>query len=281
MSEAQLVPEERTLDTGIFYRRWAIGAPRAAVLLVHGLGEHSGRYQHVADKLATRGLECWAPDHPGHGRSPGHRCHIDAFDEYFAALNALRDEIGVAHPGLPCFIVGHSLGGLIVGNYLLTQQQQFSGAAFSAAAFEAPEAPSATAMFINKLIASVLPRLGVLQLDASQVSRDAAVVSRYLEDPLVHDGKSSARLVVELFAAMETLRRRRGEISLPTLIMHGEGDVMTAPMGSQHFFDGIGSSDKTLRLYPGLYHEIFNEPERAQVLGELCDWVNAHLSGDG
>ena len=252
-------------------------APRGVVLIVHGLGEHSGRYQHVADTLATRGYACLAPDHPGHGRSPGHRCYIDSFDAFYPALDALRDIIEDQYPGLPCFIVGHSMGGLITANYLLSRQERFAGAAFSGAAFEVPEPPSAAAIFINKIIAALLPRLGVLQLDASQVSRDPEVVRRYQEDPLVHSGKISAKLVVELFGAMQALEQRRSAITLPVLIMHGEGDVMAAATGSEQFFAGVGSEDKTLRLYPGLYHEIFNEPEQARVLGELGDWLDAHV----
>ena len=123
----------------------------------------------------------------------------------------------------------------------------------------------------------MLPRLGVLQLDASEVSRDEDVVRRYREDPLVHSGKVSARLVVELFAAMDDLRASRAEITLPVLVMHGEADVMTPAEGSRRFMDGVGSADKTLRIYPGLYHEIFNEPEQAQVIGEVGDWLEAQL----
>lgn len=269
--------QEFTLDSGVFCRQWDVESPRAVALIVHGLGEHSGRYQHVAESLAARGIAALAPDHPGHGRSPGHRCFIQSFADFYPALDALRDKVEADYPGLPCFIIGHSMGGLIIGNYLLERQARFAGAAFSGAAFEVPEPPSGIAIFINKLLASVLPRLGALQLDASQVSRDPEVVRRYREDPLVHSGKITARLLVELFAAMGSLAEKRGAISLPVLVMHGEGDVMAAASGSQRFFDAVGSVDKTLRLYPGLYHEIFNEPEQAQVLGELGDWLDAHI----
>lgn len=281
----QIQTREETLQSGVFYRHWAIDSPRAVVLLVHGLGEHSGRYQHVAEALAGRGLASFAPDHTGHGRSPGPRCHIDDFAQYFGPLDALREQAERDYPGVPCFLVGHSMGGLIVASYLLAslpgatapRQQNFAGAAFSGAAFEVDNPPSATAIFINRLVAAVLPKLGVLQLDPSEVSRDAEVVRRYREDPLVHDGKVSARLVVELFRAMGTLAEARAQLSLPVLVMHGEGDVMTSPAGAQHFFDGVASADKTLRFYPGLYHEIFNEPEQAQVLTELGNWLDAHL----
>ncbi|MEE4298830.1 MAG: alpha/beta hydrolase, partial [Pseudomonadales bacterium] len=271
-------PEEKTLASGIFTRRWHASAPRAVVLLAHGLGEHTGRYQHVADALTARGLSVWAPDHPGHGRSPGTRCHVRRFDDFYPALDTLRDAIDEQHPGLPCFLLGHSMGGLIAACYLLDRQQRFSGAAFSGAAFEVPEPPAAAAIWINRLLATLVPTLGVLQLDASEVSRDPEVVQRYREDPLVHSGKISARLVVELFAAMARLETERASLRLPVLIMHGEADVMTPAKGSRHFYDAIGSEDKALRLYPGLFHEIFNEPEQAQVLGELGDWLDAHVA---
>jgi alpha-beta hydrolase superfamily lysophospholipase len=249
------------------------------VLVVHGLGEHGGRYQHVAEALTARGIAVYAPDHPGHGRSPGRRCHIRAFDEFFDALDELRNAMEMTYPGVPCFLIGHSMGGLIVGEYLLSRQHRFAGAVFSGAAFEAPEMPGAMALFMNRLIATLLPSFGVLQLDASEVSRDAEVVRRYRDDPLVHSGKISARLVAELFSAMKDLTERRAAITLPILVLHGEADVMTPAAGSQRFVDAVGSSDKTLRLYPGLYHEIFNEPEQARVIGELCDWLDERIDG--
>jgi alpha-beta hydrolase superfamily lysophospholipase len=275
---AGLQPQEGTLAGGIFYRHWPVDDPRAVVLLVHGLGEHGGRYQHVAEALAGRGIASYAPDHPGHGLSPGPRCHIRRFSDFFTPLDMLRDAIDQRYPGRPCFIVGHSMGGLITGNYLLTRQQRFIGAAFSGAAFAVPEPPPALALFINRVLAALWPTLGVMQLDPSQVSRDADVVRRYVEDPLVHSGKISARLVVELFAAMTALEQQRGKLELPLLVMHGEGDVMTPAAGSQQFVDGVGSSDRSLRIYPELYHEIFNEPERAQVIGDLLDWLDAHIA---
>lgn len=268
---------EGTLPGGVYYRRWDVESPRAIALIVHGLGEHSGRYQHVAEALAARGIASVAPDHPGHGQSPGERCYIGSFDEFFVALDQLAGQMQDAHPSLPMFIIGHSMGGLITGNYILDRQHKFAGAAFSGAAFEVPEPPAAAAIFINKLIAMILPKLGVLQLDASEVSRDKEVVTRYMEDPLVHSGKISAKLVVELFSAMGALETRRGAIELPVLIMHGEGDVMAAPDGSVNFHKNISSEDNTLRLYPTLYHEIFNEPEQDDVLKELCDWLEARF----
>jgi alpha-beta hydrolase superfamily lysophospholipase len=269
--------EEATLEGGIFFRHWQVHAPRAVVLLVHGLGEHSGRYQHVAEALATERIATLAPDHYGHGRSPGKRCFVPAFEDYFAPLDALRAMAESRYPGVPCFIIGHSMGGLITGVYLLERQARFAGAVFSGAAFAAPEMPGALALFVNRLIAALLPGFGVMQLDASQISRDPVVVEAYRNDPLVHSGKISARLVAELFRAMQRLEAERSTITLPLLVMHGEGDVMTPPAGSRAFVSGVGSEDAGLKVYPELYHEIFNEPEREQVLADVRDWLSGHL----
>jgi alpha-beta hydrolase superfamily lysophospholipase len=274
-------PREDTLPGGVFYRHWPSEDARAVILLVHGLGEHSGRYQYFADYCSQFHIAVVAPDHVGHGRSPGHRCHVGRFSDYTAPLDELRALIDEWYPGRPCFIVGHSMGGLITARYLLDRQSRFLGAALSGAALAVEEPPGAIAIFINRLISLVLPKLGVMQLDPAQVSRDPEVVRKYIEDPLVHSGKISARLVTELFDTMAEVRERRASITLPLLVMHGDRDVMTAVQGSRDFVAGVGSTDSNLIVYPGLFHEIFNEPEKDQVLKDLCDWIAAHGGGAG
>lgn len=270
--------QEAKLESGVFYRHWpASAACRGVILLAHGLGEHSGRYQGFADFLCPRGFAVVAPDHVGHGRSPGHRAHTGSFAEFLQPLLQLRTLIDQWYPATPCFLAGHSLGGLIAARLLLDAQDRFSGAVLSAPALAVAEPPSPMLLWINRLLARIWPTLGMLKLDASQVSRDPQVVADYQADPLVHHGKVSAGLVAELFATMAQVNSRRAEITLPLLLMHGEADVMTAPAGSQAFSAGVGSADCTLRLYPGLYHEIFNEPERAQVLADLDHWLQQRL----
>lgn len=277
---AAVTAEEGHLAGDVFYRHWRpVGSPRGAVLLAHGLGEHSGRYQGLADFLCPRGFALIAPDHPGHGRSPGRRAHIDRFEDFFPPLDKLRATIARWYPDLPCFLLGHSMGGLIAARYLLDRQSQFAGAALSGAALAVPDEPPRVLLWINRLLSRLTPTLGLMQLDVTQVSRDPAVVQAYIDDPLVHDGKASARLVRELFRAMGEVKARRATLTLPLLVMHGEADAMTGPAGSAEFHAGVGSADKTLRLYPGLYHEIFNEPERVQVMGDLADWLEARCAG--
>jgi alpha-beta hydrolase superfamily lysophospholipase len=193
-------------------------------------------------------------------------------------LDELREQISQWYPGVPCFLIGHSMGGLIAARYLLDHQSQFTGAALSGAALQAAQQPSAFSMFMARLFSRFLPKMGLLQLDATQISRDPQVVQDYLEDPLVHNGKASARLVVELFQNMELVARDAGKITLPILVMHGSADSMTTSDGSEEFQRAVGSRDKALKIYPDLYHEIFNEPERLEVLGDLAHWLEARLN---
>lgn len=267
---------ENRLQDGIFYRHWAPPEPKAVILLAHGAGEHSGRYQAFADYFCSRGIAVLAPDHRGHGESPGPRAHIARFSEFFAPLDVLLEQSRLEYPGLPVFLIGHSMGGLIVARYLLSRQDNFAGAVLSAPALEVPDPPSRLAIWINRLISLIRPTLGVMQLDADGVSRDPQVVADYRADPLVHAGRFSARLVTELFKAMQDVERGRHGIRLPLLVMHGDADVMTAVDGSRHLAADVGSPDVTLKIYPGLYHEIFNEPERETVLGDLHAWLRAH-----
>ncbi|TXS93658.1 alpha/beta hydrolase [Parahaliea maris] len=275
----EVTPEEGHLSGGIYYRHWhAVGEPRAVILMVHGLGEHSGRYQGFADFFCPRGYAVVAPDHVGHGQSPGHRVYVERFADFLEPLEELRQRIGEWYPQVPCVLVGHSMGGLIVARYLLDHQQDFMAAALSGAALGVDPKPAAPLLWINALLSRLFPKMGLMQLDATEVCRDPEVVRRYIEDPLVHDGKVTARLVSELFSTMAEVEARRPEITLPIMVMHGEGDVMTSPSGSLNFVEGVASGDKTLRLYPGLFHEIFNEPERLEVLGELESWLSPRVS---
>lgn len=275
----QVSQEEGRLAGDVYYRHWQpTASPRGVILLVHGMGEHSGRYQGFADFLCPRGFAVVAPDHPGHGQSPGKRAHIDRFEDFFPPLDKLRASIARWYPGLPCFLVGHSMGGLIAARYLLDHQREFAGAALSGPALAMPAEPPAPMLWLGKLLSRIAPRLGVMQLDPSDISRDPAVVRAYREDPLVCKGKISARLAGEIFRVMGVVATRRGEINLPILIMHGDADALTAASGSTDFHAAVSSGDKTLRIYPGLYHEIFNEPEGPEVLGELADWLEARSS---
>ncbi len=262
----------------IYYQYWTPGTdPRAVILLAHGAGEHSGRYAYFAERCCDAGLAVAALDHIGHGKSDGTYGHMDRFQDYLDTLALFQDQVTQAFPGLPLVLVGHSMGGLISACYLLEHQDRLMACALSGPAIKTELEPGFIQVTLIRLMSRFLPRLGALQLDSSGVSRDPEVVRNYNEDPMVNHGKMSARFVSELFQAMGRVQAEAGTISLPLLVLHGDADAMTAPSGSQFLYDAVGSEDKTLKLYPGLYHEIFNEPERDQVIGDLLSWLGERL----
>ena len=254
------------------------GEPKAVVVLAHGYAEHAGRYEHVAARLTAAGYAVHALDHWGHGKSDGEPGYVPAFGAYTDGLDTLLHAVDAEHPRLQRFLIGHSMGGLVSVLHLLERQGQYAGAVLSGPAIVPAEAPSRLMMWISRILSRLAPRLGVLQLDAAAISRDPAVVAAYLADPLVYTGKIGARLGGEMFLAMERARAGAVRLKLPLLLLHGADDRLTAPAGSQFLEQHVSSSDRTLRLYPGLYHEIFNEPERERVLDDVVAWLDSHCT---
>ena len=266
-------------DDSIFMQSWLPEQqPRAAIVLVHGLAEHSGRYTEFAEVFTAAGYAVHACDLPGHGHSDGRRCHIWSFDDFISVVEQLTNSVQERHPGLPIVLVGHSMGGLIAAASLIGFQQKFAAAVLSAPAIRAHEQPRAIEIVIARVLSRIVPTLGVMQLDSNGVSRDPETVRRYDNDPLVFRGKVTASLAAELFRGMGEVQEKASAISLPLLLMHGDADVMTAPGGSQLLHDTVSSEQRKFILYPGLYHEIFNEPEGRSVMSDACDWLNGVLS---
>lgn len=260
----------------IYFQCWEPeNAPAAVLLVAHGAGEHSARYQHLAQYFTGHNYVVGALDHNGHGYSEGIPGHVDSFEDYVHDLVIFHRQLAARFPGLPMFLLGHSMGGLIACNYLLNYQGDFVGAILSGAAIKTDLEPGRLQMALLRLCAGLLPQLGILKLNASGVSRDPAVVRDYARDPLVFHGKMSARMCRELFAGMHVIQAKAARISLPILILHGGADVMTSPEGSRFLHQQVSSSDKSLKVYPGLFHEIFNEPERNEVLGDVLHWCES------
>jgi len=263
---------------GLYYRNWSVpGNPKGAVMLIHGLGEHCQRYEALAEFLTNAGYALCSMDLPCHGRSEGPRGHVDSFDEFQNAALSLYQYTVENHSDAPVFLLGHSMGGLIATRFLLDHQNKFQGALLSGAAIQSPQEPPAWQVVIINTIAKLVPKLAVLQLDASKVSRDPTVVEEYMADTLVSKDKLSARFLVELTNTMEECKSRAEHITLPILIMHGSEDVMTAPQGSHLLHDSVSSMDKKIRIYQGLYHEIFNEPEAQTVFNDVVEWLGNRI----
>ena len=275
----RLAPASAGAGAALAWTAWLPdAAPRGVIVLAHGYAEHAGRYQAFAADLVARGLAVYAIDHWGHGRSDGAYGFVPRFSAFTDGMALLLAEVEARHPGTPRFLVGHSMGGLIAAAHLLDHQGRYAGAALSGPAIVPVDEPSQLRILVSRLLSRLAPKLGVLALDASAISRDAAVVAAYRADPMVHTGKMSARLAAELFDAMAAVRAAASRISLPILLMHGADDRLAAPAGSRLLFDTVSSADKQLKLYPGLYHEIFNEPERDVVIADLAGWIDARLA---
>jgi acylglycerol lipase len=252
------------------------GTARAVVVIAHGAGEHSGRYAHVAARLVDEGYAVYALDHRGHGRSGGPRAVIDRLDNAVSDLDQLVVLATSEHPGVPVFLLGHSMGGTISVRYAIGHQDRLAGLILSAP-LAALEAASPATRLVAKVLSAVAPGLGLFAVDPTLVSRDPDVVKAYETDPLVHHGRLPARTIAEMAGAIDSFPNEAGAITVPTLIMYGSGDLLVPPAGSMMLNDRIGATDKTLKTYDGLYHEILNEPERDTVMDAMCSWLRARV----
>jgi len=265
-------------DTTLYYQFWlpAKGI-KAVLLIVHGLAEHSGRYMNVVNYFVPKGYAVCGFDYQGHGRSEGLRGYVKRFSSYLDELGAFLGIVRDMYPENKIYIVGHSIGGTIATTFATNHQDDFDGLILSGATIKPGASLSRVKIVMANFLSLTLPRVGVDIIDTSTISRNKAVVDAYINDPLVYHGKISARLGVELIRAMQELTHQMPQIKLPILIMHGADDQLCNPKGSLMLYKRVSSPDKTLKLYDGLYHEIFNEPEREQVFNDMEAWLAARM----
>jgi acylglycerol lipase len=264
--------------TRIVYDVWTPdGEQRAVLVLVHGLGEHAGRYRHVVERLGGLGLTVYAPDHRGHGRSDGRPMRLRRFGEYVEDLRRLVKLAGERHPGQRRLLLGHSMGAAIALAYALDHQAELAALVLSAPPVVPGEDVPKAAIRVARLLGRVAPGLPLRRLDSAGISRDPAVVAAYDADPLVYHGRVPAGVAGALLATMDGFPARLPGLRLPLLVLHGGADSMVDPRGSRLIAARAGSDDVTLKVYEGLYHEVFNEPEQDVVLDDLVCWLRARL----
>lgn len=265
-------------NTDIYYQAWLPGGEtRATLLFVHGMGSHSGRYTNIVDPLVSHGIAVHGFDQIGHGRSGGERGRIEHFEDFTDTLAVYHEKIKSGQTGKPVFLFGHSLGGLIAADYLLDHQAGLRGAILSAPAVKVGENVSPARILFGRILSVIAPRTGVMRLDPAGLSRDPGVVEAYLRDPLVFHGRISARLAAEMLKAMKRVAGEAHRITLPLLTFQGGAEKTVHSGGARMLYERAGSADKMIKIYEGLYHETFNEPERARVLGDMGDWLEARI----
>ncbi len=268
-------------DSNIYYQHWLPeNEPKAVIIVVHGLAEHSGRYMNLVHHLIPSGFAVYGIDHIGHGKSEGKRAFVEQFEDYINPLKDYLDTIQKMHPKKPIFIIGHSLGGLISAAFLLKYQEKLSGAVLSGPGIKMSDNISKATIIAAKLFSILMPRLGIKQLDSNGISRDPDVVDAYNNDPLVFTGKATARLGAELIKTMQDVSKQAAKIRLPIMIVQGSEDKLVDPGGARFLYDRVGTKDKTINIYNGFYHEVFNEPEHEKVLNDVEAWLNAHLASE-
>jgi alpha-beta hydrolase superfamily lysophospholipase len=266
----------------LYYQRWhPEGVPKAVLAIVHGHGEHSGRYGNVVGWFVPRGYAVYAFDLRGHGRSPGPRGHIERWDVLREDLQAFLALVHEHEAGRAVFLMGHSLGGLIALEYVLHNSEGLAGVVASGPLLSEPGI-SPFLIALSKVLSRIVPRLALKSgLDTTALSRDPAVVAAYVGDPLVHSF-GTARMGAELVRAVEWTQAHAADLALPTLLVHGAEDRLCPPEGSRIFFENVTFADKERQVYEGYYHEVYNDVDKERVLAAVEAWIERHLpAGSG
>jgi alpha-beta hydrolase superfamily lysophospholipase len=265
-------------DLDLYYQAWLPDKdPKAVLLVVHGLAEHIGRYKNLVNYFVPHGYAIYGFDLRGHGKSQGLKGYVEHFSYYLDDLKTFFDMVRRENAGKKIFMVGHSMGGLIATVYAIEHQNDLPGLVVSAQLLKVGASISPATIAMAKVLSVIVPKMGVAVLDASTISRDKAVVDAYVSDPLVYRGKTTARLGVELINTQQKLPDQLPKITLPILIMYGSEDKLCDPEGSKMLYEKVGSKDKTLKVYNGLYHEIFNEPEHEKVMADMEAWLSTRI----
>lgn len=275
---------DRLLSRGaasIFEQWWLpAGDPRAVVAIVHGYAEHSGRYQHLAAFLNARGYAVEALDLRGHGQSSGRRVYVRSFSEYLSDVARFLRAVRERHPAKPVFLLGHSMGGGIATLFVIARKPEIAGLVLSGPALRVRSAPTGMRMRGLRLLGKVAPTYSLAPLPAAAISRDPTVVEAYENDPLVYRGGMRLGHGAASMRALQRVQLDMEEVEVPLLVMHGSADRLTSPEGSEELIERARSTDKTFKVYDGLYHEIFNEPEQETVMLDLAQWLDAHTGSD-
>lgn len=267
--------------TCFYVQGWepAGGTPKALIALIHGLGEHTGRYTHVAQVLTEAGYALVGFDLRGHGKSDGPRGHTSSLDAYMQDIRQFFGLLKQRYPDIPCFLYGHSLGGLLTLTYAIQYGAGLRGVVVTSSALSSPLQKQKAKVAMAKILGSLLPTVTLPSgLESAAISHDPDVVQKYIQDPLVHSSTSLGFGKAALKAVDLCFTRAR-EFPAPLLMMHGTGDRIAYASGSEEFAGLVSAAgcEVTLNLWKDLYHELHNEPEKAKVFKFMIEWLDRHL----
>ena len=259
--------------TRIHFRSWRPSAPKAVVVIAHGVNSHGGQYLWTGEQLEAAGFAVYAIDHRGRGKSEGARFYVDDVSDYTDDLGTLINLAKSREPGLKVFLLGHSAGGVIGCTWALDHQAEIAGFICESFAYRVP-AP-APVLALVRLLGRIAPKLPVLKLQMKDFTRDPTALAALEADPLCKGEIQPARTVAALLKATDRMKAEFGTLKLPLFIMHGTLDKATVPAGSQEFHAATGSADKTLKLYEGHFHDLLNDLGKEQVLADIVAWMDA------
>ena len=260
---------------------WKINNPKAAILIVHGFAEHSGRYEHFAQFFNDSLYQVYSYDLLGHGKSSGLRAFVKSFDEYNDELEIIIEQFKSENQGLPLFILGHSMGGLIVGiNAAQKRLHGINNVILSNPAMDIDSNQPKILVMLVRLLSKFTPKMPTVKLDSKFISRVEAVRISYDTDPLNYRGGSRPGMVNEFDKAGKWLAKNSKKFTQNLFLNYSKADKVVYPQGSEKFFDSVSSADKEIVEYPGLYHEILNEPEKLQVMQNMISWCDQRLESN-
>jgi len=259
--------------TRLLLRHWVPAAPKAVVVICHGVNSHSGQYLWTGEQLSAAGFAVYAYDHRGRGQSEGPRFYIDEYQDYTEDLGTVIGLAKSRHPGLKVFLLGHSAGGVVGCTWTLDHQSEIAGFICESFAYRVP-AP-APVLALVRFFGKVAPKLPVLKLKMKDFTRDPVALAALEADPYCQGEIQPARTVASLLQATDRMKAEFGRLTLPLFILHGTRDKATMPAGSQEFHGAAGSKDKTLKLYQDHYHDLLNDIGKEGVLSEIVAWINA------
>ncbi len=259
----------------LFTQNYLAENPKASLLLIHGLGEYSGRYTHVVNALNAAGVNVYTFDLRGHGHSTGERAFITDLDEYREDTEVIYRSIP---KDLPFFVLGHSMGGLIAVHFLLSNiRNDVQGVILSGAALEVGTDISPLTQKIVRFLAKISPKIKTVKLDPNKISRDPETVKAYQTDPLIYRDGGKTGLAVALLDGIKQQQAKFKLFAYPVLVMHGQNDQITNPAGSKKLYEEATSADKTLKIWDGALHEIFNEINKSAIINYTVSWLKQRL----